>query len=138
MRKAACVLLVREDRKLLGASRRGSTVDFNLVGGKVDPGESVKEAAIREFWEETGVKLSSQNLVEVFTRPCYGDTDYETTTFLVRQSEDPAAQKIPELPDCPEEDILIRWITWDELCGPNSSFREYNQILYTTISHLLE
>jgi len=138
MRKAACILLIRPDGRILGASRRNSLIDFNLVGGKVDSGESVREAAVREFAEETGTYLSTNNLIEVFTHPCYGEADYETTTFLVYQQLDLAAQQIPENPNCPEDGILIKWITWNDLLGPNSSFREYNQLLYNKISHLLE
>lgn len=137
-KKAACVLLIRNDGKLLAASRRGSISDFNLVGGKVDPGETVKEAAVREFYEETGIKLSSENLTPVFERLCQGDTDYDTTTYLVYQDLDPAAMTIhPELPDSPEPGILVRWITWDELCSPSSAFQKYNTTLRENISFML-
>lgn len=31
---------------------------YNLPGGKVEPGETPKDAALREFWEETGIQLN--------------------------------------------------------------------------------
>jgi 8-oxo-dGTP pyrophosphatase MutT (NUDIX family) len=114
MRQAACILLLREDGKLLAASRRGEPENVNLVGGKVDKGEKVHEAALREFHEETGVKLYPDFLVEVYKRPCLGPTDYECTTFLTFQKFDQAAQAIdPDNPFSPEEGIEIKWITWD-------------------------
>lgn len=133
MRKAACVLLIRPDGKFLGASRRHDPDDFNLVGGKVDPGETVKQAAIREFEEETGLILSSVSLVEVFTRPCYGETDYETTTFMGFVPQDAYSEEI----ESPEEGICIKWISWDQLLSDKSSFKDYNRLLYENISHLL-
>lgn len=138
MKKAACILLLRSDGKFLGASRRNKPNDFNLVGGKVDPGETVLEAAIREFNEEAGARLNSKNLIQVFTRPCFGETDYETTTFLVFQKLDLASQTIDlENPSSPEPGITIKWITWDELLNPTNSFYEYNKSLYEAVKPLL-
>ena len=105
--------------------------------GKVDPGETVKEAAIREFYEETGISLSPENLQPVFKRECLGETDYETTTFLVYQSMDSSAKEIPEIPESPEKGIEIRWVTWNELLNQNNSFYEYNLRLYANVAPFL-
>lgn len=135
MKKAACVLLIRPDGSFLGASRRHDPEDFNLVGGKVDPGETVRQAAIREFEEETGLLLSGEvPLLPVFTRPCLGETDYETTTFLGFVPQNAYSEEI----EGPEEGINIRWITWDILLSDKSSFKDYNRLLYDNISHLLK
>lgn len=138
MKKAACVLLVREDGKFLGASRRGEPNNMNLVGGKVDPGETVEVAAHREFLEETGINLSPENFQKVFSEPCLGETNYETTAFLVYQNQDSAALQIPEVPDSPEKGIEIKWITWDELLNPSNSFYSYNLNLYNKVKNMLK
>ena len=36
---------------------------WKLPGGLVDPGESIQEAAIREVWEETGVKTKFKSVL---------------------------------------------------------------------------
>jgi len=52
----AAFCLVR-DEQLLTVRKAGST-RFMLPGGKIDPGESPREAAVREVMEEVGVDVS--------------------------------------------------------------------------------
>jgi 8-oxo-dGTP pyrophosphatase MutT (NUDIX family) len=52
----AAFCLVR-DRRLLTVRKAGS-VRFMLPGGKIDPGETAREAAVREVMEEVGVDVS--------------------------------------------------------------------------------
>jgi mutator protein MutT len=55
--KQVTILFLRQDNQLLLAmKKRGFGADkWNGVGGKVDPGETVEQAAIRECQEEIGV-----------------------------------------------------------------------------------
>ena len=52
----AAFCLVRDGR-LLTVRKAGST-RFMLPGGKIDPGESARQAAVREVMEEVGVNVS--------------------------------------------------------------------------------
>jgi 8-oxo-dGTP diphosphatase len=52
----AAFCLVRDGR-LLTVRKAGST-RFMLPGGKIDPGESPRDAAVREVMEEVGVDVS--------------------------------------------------------------------------------
>lgn len=57
MKKAAGVLVKSKSGKIMGFVRsdgRGTGIPC----GKVDPGENVSNAAIREMYEETGFKVS--------------------------------------------------------------------------------
>lgn len=54
---AVCALVVREDGKVLGVTRKTDHNAWGLVGGKIDPGETAIEAIIREVKEETGLNL---------------------------------------------------------------------------------
>lgn len=50
------LMVVRDGRVLLGHKKRGFGAGFyNGFGGKVEPGESVDEAALRELREEAGI-----------------------------------------------------------------------------------
>ncbi|GGN03227.1 MutT/NUDIX family protein [Terrabacter tumescens] len=53
----AAFCLVRDGR-LLTVRKSGSS-RFMLPGGKIDPGESAREAAVREVMEEVGVDVSA-------------------------------------------------------------------------------
>jgi len=64
------ILLVREDQLLL-TQRRDTDSEFNgrwhLPSGKLDAGESVLAAAVREAEEEVGVLIDSADLRHVHT-----------------------------------------------------------------------
>ncbi|CAK1700756.1 NUDIX hydrolase [Vibrio crassostreae] len=57
MKNIAMAVVVR-DRKILVQKRfrHRQGMVFEFPGGSVDPGESGNQAAIRELWEETGLK----------------------------------------------------------------------------------
>lgn len=58
------LLLQQGDRVLLGMKRRGFGVGrWNGFGGKVEPGESLAEGAVRETEEEAGVRVADAALV---------------------------------------------------------------------------
>ncbi len=59
-----CVLMKDEEVLLLKKPRRGWWV---APGGKMEPGESVKDACIREFREETGIYLKNPQIKGIFT-----------------------------------------------------------------------
>lgn len=71
MRPVTLCFLVR-DNKILLAIKKRSLSGFNVaigkwngIGGKVDAGETIEAAAVREINEEIGVKTTEQNLKKV-------------------------------------------------------------------------
>ncbi|MES1915296.1 MAG: hypothetical protein MHM6MM_007266 [Cercozoa sp. M6MM] len=60
---ALCIVVCRDTRRFLAVQhrRRG----WEVPGGKVDPGETAREAARRELHEEAGAVLTSQQLLEL-------------------------------------------------------------------------
>ena len=59
-----CVLMKDDRLLLLKKPRRGWWV---APGGKMEPGESVRDACIREYREETGVYLKNPSIKGIFT-----------------------------------------------------------------------
>lgn len=63
-RVANCVLMKDNKVLLLQKPKRGWWV---APGGKMEPGESVRDSCIREYREETGIYLKNPNLKGIFT-----------------------------------------------------------------------
>ncbi len=61
----AAIALIRE-RRVLMVTARGRDVIY-MPGGKVDEGETLIQAAVRESHEEVGLVLSTDMLSEMFT-----------------------------------------------------------------------
>lgn len=65
MQRVTNCVLVRDDKILL--LQKPSRGWWVAPGGKMEPGESVKDSCIREFREETGIYLKNPQLKGVFT-----------------------------------------------------------------------
>lgn len=74
----AVVTYVTKGNKVLTVSRGDKLNDKNMPGGHVEPGEEPIDAAVRELWEETGIKA-----VELFPLYARVDNGYLVTTFRV-------------------------------------------------------
>jgi 8-oxo-dGTP diphosphatase len=88
-----CVVYLLRERAdgerevLLGYKRRGLGLGRVVgIGGKVEPGESVREGAVREVLEETGLRLDADDLVPAGvldylfpTRPAWSQRSYVFT-----------------------------------------------------------
>lgn len=87
MNKAACVALVDSRIKTIKMVTRKNNQLLGMPGGKLDPGETFREAAIRETFEETGVFLTHEQITE---EPIYiGQVgDFEVATFMAFISDD--------------------------------------------------
>ena len=76
-----CVLTVR---------KRG-TERFMLVGGKLEPGESALEAALRETHEEVGLEIESATLLGEFLSEAANEPGHtlHSTVFWVESDAEP-------------------------------------------------
>ena len=87
----AAVALVR-DGHVLTVRKRG-TERFMLVGGKLEPGESAREAALRETREEVGLEIESATLLGEFHSEAANEPDHtlHSTVFWVESDAEPVA-----------------------------------------------
>ena len=94
----AAVALVR-DGCVLTVRKRG-TERFMLVGGKLEPGESARDAALRETREEVGIELDAATLLGEFHSAAANEPGHtlHSTVFLVETDAEPvAAAEIAEV-----------------------------------------
>jgi 8-oxo-dGTP pyrophosphatase MutT (NUDIX family) len=62
----ACVLVFNDDGQLL-LQKRTDSLDWGTIGGALEPGESLEEAARRELYEEAGLKARHFHLVTLLS-----------------------------------------------------------------------
>ncbi len=66
IRVSARALILHEQSILLSEFTDETGLHYNLPGGGVEQGESIREAAMREVWEETGCRAQVGRLLWVF------------------------------------------------------------------------
>jgi 8-oxo-dGTP diphosphatase len=76
-RRVAVVLLVDRQGQILMQQRdskaRTSPSQWSFPGGSIEPDETPEEAARRELWEETGLRVGVLEPYGVFLRPSVND-----------------------------------------------------------------
>src|ERR1700746_654293 len=92
---AGCVILDGEGRLYLLHRNKKGVMQWELPGGKVEPGETFEQAAIREVAEELGIKV-------VVNKKLGGDTfgenqtEFEYTWFVAAVESGELAIQEPE------------------------------------------
>ncbi len=97
------ILLSKEFRMAVGGFA------YNFPAGLIDPGETPDEAAARELWEETGLKLISIDEVLPMSFSGVGITNEKSCCVLGKAEGEFA----PSTSD--EEEIEARWYTKEEV-----------------------
>ena len=93
---------------------------WTMPGGKVDFKETVREAAKRELFEETGIKGDALELFSV-TDDIKGEKHFVTIGFLLKNpKEEPETKE-------PEEIVEWRWFEITDL--PHPIYRPSDKIL---------
>jgi mutator protein MutT len=115
--RSAAVMIIINDGLILGMPRRNDKSKFGLPGGKVEPGETAIDAAKRETFEETGLKVTECSFIfkRVELRHNPDGEDFETYCFYANSWSGNLVSSDEGEPS---------WITSNDLA--NGSFPEYN------------
>ena len=118
--KGACVVVCDVNNKILAVTRPDGK-GYGLPGGKVDPGESFSQAASRELWEETGLRVKEADLLPLYQGMCRNlesGAEYDVMSFLVIAHVGTLTHK--------EQHVRPEWKEWDPYFTTLSPFCEYN------------
>ncbi len=109
--KRVVLFLIDKKRVLLGKKKKGfGQGKYVGIGGKIEKGETAKEAVIREVKEEIGVELEKENIEEVgvlrFIFPKKPSWSQEVVCFVTKRW-----QKAPK----ESEEIKPVWVEKDKI-----------------------
>lgn len=120
IRVGANAAIVRNGAILLVKIDDASGPHFNLPGGGVEPGESMREAVSREVREETDADVDvGRLLLLVEYVPEKFDGRYGPVQKLGAVFECTLRDgSVPRLPDTPDANhVAVQWVPLDELSG---------------------
>ena len=141
MQFAVTLLLFRPKApytQILSISRGSALNDWGLVGGKVEPGEHLIDAIVREVQEESDIRFGpkvhgdspkwkniARDIAKDLLTPVYTGIAKTrlTTTFLATGAHLPK-----EFPHTREG--KVKWLTPHHLIGHGCTYHEYNRKLF--------
>lgn len=130
IRVSARGIVINNDKILLNEFGGGQY--YNIPGGGVEPGETVKQAVIREIYEESGLNVTVEDLIfalEYEPNKCnfiYGNTPKVSLVFRCFLNGDDVIKppSVPDIdPDDPEISSESKWI-------PISGLKNINYVPY--------
>ncbi len=125
LKRAATLCVLRHQDKflLLKRFKEPNKDTFTPVGGKLDPFESPLNSAIRETFEETGIKVDTMKFCGILTET--SPTAYNWVGYVYIAEID-----FIDAPSCNEGELM--WIAFDDLLKvptPKTDWYIYKYIL---------
>ncbi len=117
IRVRAGIIVIQEGKILLVPHYNidAAPVQWYLPGGGVEFGETVKDAAVREFFEETGLRVRVEHLLDV-NEVIHHEKPYHSLTIiftgsiiagtLTAETQNPYARYGDKMP---------QWFSWEKL-----------------------
>lgn len=127
MKQAACVAMLSPNQNMIIMVTRKNNHLLGLPGGKVDPGETPLEAAIRETFEETGISLVINDTIQEHPIHVGIEGNFEVYTFIAKVPENQSFQQ-------KEHKVKTVSIPVSSMYDCNiTEFPEYNRQLFLKI-----
>lgn len=104
------LVVVRLGRRFLLVHERKHGQLWYLPAGRVEPGETFVQAALRETREETGVSVVAEGILRVEHSPQAGGTARVRVIFLAHPGDDALPKSQPD-----EESLGAAWFTLSEV-----------------------
>ena len=103
------LVVVRDGDRFLVVREAKHGQTWYLPAGRVEPGETLAEAALRETLEETGIEAILEGILKIQHTPS-GPAARVRALFLARPADDRPPKSVPD-----EHSLEARWVTLDEL-----------------------
>lgn len=103
--------VVRMGRRFLLTQEKKYGESWSIPGGRVEMGESLANAAVREVLEETGVPIHLDGVLRV-EHEATGSGARVRVIFVGSPTDDTAPKHVPD-----EESLGAAWLTLDEIRG---------------------
>jgi len=104
------MVVVRRGEEFLLVHERGHGQTWYLPGGRVEPGERIVDAAVRETLEEAGVRVGIEGILRVEHSPHPSGTARCRVFFVAK----PVGDSTPKS-EADEHSLEARWVKLDEL-----------------------
>ncbi len=123
IRPRACGALIRNKKVLMVRHVEPARAYWTLPGGSIEAGETPADAAVREVWEETGLRVRAVRLLWEGT---YGHGSRTSPEFCYLLEADALNESAASLGQDPEEAHLpvesrllqgVAWVPLTELAG---------------------
>jgi phosphatase NudJ len=121
-------VVVRWGRRFLLTQERKYGSTWSIPGGRVEPGESLQAAAIREVLEETGVPVKLDGVLRVEHTP--GESSARIRVIFIGSPLDDTPPKT--MPD--DESLGAAYLTLDEVRDRPLRGAELGRLLETVAS----
>lgn len=118
-----CVLRNGNDFLLLKRFKEPNKDLYTPVGGKLDPYETPKNAALRETMEETGISVPDMRFCGLLTES--SPTAYNWTSFVYEA-------EIERVPAPPCNEGILEWVSFDKILQvptPKTDWYIYDYLL---------
>ena len=112
--------VIFDDERRLLLIQRSDNGRWALPAGAMELGESMRDCAIREVWEETGLRATDLRPFAMYTGPAYTYTNLYRHTYQSIMMSFVIQAWDGELQQDTDETLDARWFRLDELPDPSS------------------